>query len=795
MENQLITSLRRNKLLKNVDISKIDLSNVKGKLITIGEGEILFREGDRSDVIYLVVSGEINLLKKRLLGKSKSFIFSENDFLGQEEFLEETSRTSTAVALRDSYLIALSKVEIDSLIRQEGNILLNLREPNVESNEELTGLKTLIKETAEELQSTKDNVEEEKFEEKSKREIPQDEFFQSISDYSRSDEENLVQPLEKVEEHKDENVEEIKENNIKKEEIGFDESLFNEDGIIKAEFEIPVNENIIEEKLENEKEKFVEDEINNEAKAVEEKKKTFVDEDLNDALFQALSGVQSKSTKEELPEKDVAKSSIEEDQSFFASIENLEAPFEKPIEDNLEYEKEKHFVPEESIPKPHQEKPIIKEEILEEPTDFEGQKNYYDEKAFSEENKKGIVQESQNLSSYDTSSELTTKELEMLLRATELVNSTVKVDEVLQNIVTVAMQLTNADRGTLYLIDKEKNELWSLVLHANEIKEIRLKIGEGLAGYAAKTSETLNIKDVQNDPRFNNEYDRASGYVTKSMICFPIKNNQAEIIGVIQLINSKNGFFTNRDEIFLAALSIHSAIALQNAENVNRLLQSERVHSLGKMANFLIQDIKKPILVSKRYSEHLLSKKLPQEISQVIEMILEQLNHVVDIVQTTSSYSEGKTILRTLNVSLNNTLLDYSSRIDNYIQTKSCRIVNEFDKDVTVRLDIKEFYQCYFHIIKNACDAMPEGGSIYITTKREEKKVKIFFKDNGMGIPDSVKDKIFDPFVSYGKKEGTGLGLAITKKIVEAHNGKIEFESTTGIGTTFFITLPIASLF
>jgi signal transduction histidine kinase len=279
------------------------------------------------------------------------------------------------------------------------------------------------------------------------------------------------------------------------------------------------------------------------------------------------------------------------------------------------------------------------------------------------------------------------------------------------------------------------------------------------------------------------------------MICFPIKNNQSEIIGVLQLINSKNGFFTERDEIFLAALSIHSAIALQNAENVARLLQSERVHSLGKMANFLIQDIKKPILVSKRYSEHLLSKKLPAEISQVVEMILEQLNHVVDIVQTTSSYSEGKTVLRTLNVSLNNTLIDYASRIDNYVVSKSCRIVNEFDKDVTIRLDLKEFYQCYFHIIKNACDAMPEGGTIYISTKREEKKVKIFFKDNGLGIPDSVKDKIFDPFVSYGKKEGTGLGLAITKKIVDAHNGKIEFESTTGIGTTFIITLPIASLF
>ena len=112
-----------------------------------------------------------------------------------------------------------------------------------------------------------------------------------------------------------------------------------------------------------------------------------------------------------------------------------------------------------------------------------------------------------------------------------------------------------------------------------------------------------------------------------------------------------------------------------------------------------------------------------------------------------------------------------------------------------LNIDIKEFYQCYFHIIKNSCDAMPEGGTIYISTKREDKKVKIIFKDNGLGIPDSVKDKIFDPFVSYGKKEGTGLGLSITKKIVEAHNGKIEFESTLGIGTTFVITLPVASIY
>lgn len=779
MENQLLISLSRNKLLKNVEIDKIDLRNIRGKLITIGEGEILYREGDRADGIYLVVSGEINLLKKRLLGKSKSFIFSEDDFLGQEEFIEETSRTSTAVALRDSYLIFLSKEELDVLVRQNENILKNLREIFQEPISEVKTLSSIISYTKEEIKENKKNHEEEKTE--TQKEEAND-FFQSISDSSRSSDENLVQPLEKVEPS-------IESFNEKK--LPFDESLFNEDGIIKAEFEIPLAKTDVPNN----------EQLNEDVEQAKEQQKP--KDDLDDVLFAALNGFTTTNV-DENQNKKVSDEilSNEDDQSFYASLDDFEPkipdenlnkfklPEEQKIEKTLDEkinipEKEEIFEDVQQYIKP------IKEEVKEEKNEFiehtfEEAKEV--ETALKEEiNTTDIIEQEKN--------KLTTDELEILLRAAELVNSTIKVDEVLQNIVTVAIQLTNADRGTLYIVDKEKNELWSLVLQANELKEIRLKIGEGLAGYSAKKGEVLNIQDVQNDPRFNKEYDRLSGYLTKSMICFPIKNNQSIVIGVLQLINSKHGFFTERDETFLAALSVHAALALQNAELVEKLLHGERVNSLGKMANFLIQDIKKPILVSKRYAEHLLSKNLQPEISQIVQMLLDQITHIADLVQTTSSYSEGKTVLRTINASLNNTLADFASRIENYVVGRSCRIINEFDKDVTVRIDIKELYQAYFHIIRNSCDAMPEGGAIYISTKREDKKVKILFKDNGLGIPDSIKDKIFDPFVSYGKKDGTGLGLSITKKIVEAHNGKIEFESSSGIGTTFIITLPIASIF
>lgn len=448
---------------------------------------------------------------------------------------------------------------------------------------------------------------------------------------------------------------------------------------------------------------------------------------------------------------------------------------------------------------------LLKEEVIDKKNsllDFETEELFEEIEKEVEKIKEQVIFESKNnieqpVPIFDKEEKMKSDQLQMIIKAAELVNSTIKIDEVLKNIVEVATGLTNADRGTLYLIDKEKGELWSLVAMGNEVKEIRLKMGEGFAGYVARTGEILNIKDVRQDTRFRADVDKSTGYETKNTLTFPIKNNKGEIIGVLQLLNSKNGEFSKFDEELLNAMSIHAAIALNNAELVEKLLHGERVQSLGKMANFLIQDIKKPILVSKRYADHLKTKNVSQENAQIIDMLLEQLNHVADIVQTTSSYSEGKTILRTLNVSLNKTLTEYSERIATYVETRNCRINNEFEKDVTVKLDVKEFYQCYMHIIKNACDAMPDGGSITINTKHEdkEKKVKILIRDNGLGIAESLKEKIFEPFFTQGKKTGTGLGLSITKKIVEAHTGKIEVESSLGEGTTLIIILPVVSIF
>ena len=123
-----------------------------------------------------------------------------------------------------------------------------------------------------------------------------------------------------------------------------------------------------------------------------------------------------------------------------------------------------------------------------------------------------------------------------------------------------------ADRCTVFIYDKDKNELWSKVALGMDSQEIRFPADKGFAGYVVQTGETVNIQDAYSDPRFNKDVDIKSGYHTKSILCMPIKNNNQEIIGAFQVLNKLNGFFTKNDEDLLVAIGGSASIALENAQ-------------------------------------------------------------------------------------------------------------------------------------------------------------------------------------------------------------------------------------
>ena len=140
-------------------------------------------------------------------------------------------------------------------------------------------------------------------------------------------------------------------------------------------------------------------------------------------------------------------------------------------------------------------------------------------------------------------------------------------NEILLKVIAEETKIAiQADRCTVFMLDKDKNELWSKVALGMDSQEIRFPADKGLAGYVVKTGEPLNIPDAYNDPRFNPDIDKETGYHTKTILCMPIKNNNQEIIGAFQVLNKLGGVFTKGDEDLLVAIGGSASIALENAQ-------------------------------------------------------------------------------------------------------------------------------------------------------------------------------------------------------------------------------------
>src|SRR5689334_5429361 len=173
----------------------------------------------------------------------------------------------------------------------------------------------------------------------------------------------------------------------------------------------------------------------------------------------------------------------------------------------------------------------------------------------------------------------TTKELEAIkegMKAREHLIATLNVvadlsselqlGPMLEKIVRTITNMLGAERSTLFLYDEKKKQLYTKVGEGLETSEIRIPADAGIAGTVFTTSRPIRIADAYGDSRFNPEVDRQTGFVTRSILCTPVVNKEGRTIGVTQVLNKKNGFFTDDDESRLNAFTSEISIALENAK-------------------------------------------------------------------------------------------------------------------------------------------------------------------------------------------------------------------------------------
>lgn len=166
--------------------------------------------------------------------------------------------------------------------------------------------------------------------------------------------------------------------------------------------------------------------------------------------------------------------------------------------------------------------------------------------------------------------------LHRILEAAKLLNSTIDLSEVTGIILRLVRDEVGVDRGSVFVVDRERQLLRSLVAQGVDGQEITLPIGQGIAGTVASTGEIMDIPDAYSDPRFDSSFDPVLGYRTRDIYCMPIVNRTGGIVGVLELMNRTHPL-SEEDESFLAGVSVHVGLALDNARMHQEIVEKRKI--------------------------------------------------------------------------------------------------------------------------------------------------------------------------------------------------------------------------
>jgi len=224
-----------------------------------------------------------------------------------------------------------------------------------------------------------------------------------------------------------------------------------------------------------------------------------------------------------------------------------------------------------------------------------------------------------------------------------------------------------------------------------------------------------------------------------------------------------------------------------------RLLEAERLATIGQMASSISHDLRHRLTAIVANAEFLaeagLDSSQRQELYQEVSAAVHQMT---DLLESLLEFSRTPESLHPELVSIEDVVRRSIAAIRTDPAYQHVVITVEAAGEVQGWFDPKKLERVFYNLLLNACEMLPhDSGRIDVRIERQAESVQISVADNGPGIPAHLQDKVFQPFVSYGKQNGSGLGLAIVQKICQDHGGEVSLKSAAPGGTTFKIVLPI----
>jgi len=223
------------------------------------------------------------------------------------------------------------------------------------------------------------------------------------------------------------------------------------------------------------------------------------------------------------------------------------------------------------------------------------------------------------------------------------------------------------------------------------------------------------------------------------------------------------------------------------------LLDAERLATIGRMASSISHDLRHSLAAVMANAEFLCESNLtPGQREDLYAEIRVAVDQMTDLIESLLEFSRTRESLRP-------SYGDVRSAVDRAVQ--GVKAHPEFQR-IRIRItgegssegwfDFKKLERALLNLLLNACEVVPAtSGKADINLRRKGETLEIRVEDNGPGIADAVRDRLFEPFVSHGKENGTGMGLTVVQKILQDHGGDVVVERTSSAGTTFLVTIPL----
>jgi signal transduction histidine kinase len=428
--------------------------------------------------------------------------------------------------------------------------------------------------------------------------------------------------------------------------------------------------------------------------------------------------------------------------------------------------------------------------------------------------------------------------LDLAVETSLVVGADLELTTLLVKLMALAEKMLEAEISSVMLVDERRETLrWAVAegrAPAGALGDMTLALGEGIAGTVAATGEPIIVTDAEHDARVARRVDSQTGFRTRSIVCVPIRF-RGVITGVIQVLNKKVGYFTDRDREMLELIAAEAGVAIENArmygsletrvrertaelltantrltetlaelrETQAQLVQSAKMAALGTLVAGIAHDINTPLgavisntdLVLRGLAR--LTAELPAEragafgtLTELLRINTEACARMSGIVKNLKTFArldeaEWKTVdLRDG--------LESSLRLVEHLHGGRIEIVRDYGDVPPIACHPGQLNQVFMNLIVNAIQAIDGPGTVTLRLAAADGGVRVDIEDTGSGIVAEHLPRIFDPgFTTKGVGVGSGLGLSISHRIVAAHGGRIDVSSQPAVGSKFSIRLPL----